>query len=247
MAEWWRERLDESEAFLAELHAKDRISARKRLEERGVDSLSDYHCQLLGIDKYAMLREAKAAAEAENEKRQKVTAALRPKGIVFRTAYLEELNSHAIDLAVQHDIRVVRQAADLGGSASQETRTIHVPAVTNETTYALCLHEIGHVVEPAADSRQYKYTIEEMSSGSRALIAAGGEVGAWKFAIANAHRGWTRQMQDELFRGLEWYSKRATADERELFCACVTRGALLITDKPWTFAELDKHRDDLRG
>ncbi len=143
-------------------------------------------------------------------RRLAVTAAIRPNGIRFRTGLLEQLNDHAIALAVQHGITVTR-SHDGPSWGSQELKQICASAVTSDETYCVFLHEVGHVVSPEADSRQYRNFVEKGF-----LYAAGGELGAWRFAVKHALT-WTAAMQHRLEESLQHHPAftGATPDEED--------------------------------
>jgi hypothetical protein len=233
-----RQFLRESAAWLEAMREDDRERARAKYISAPA-SLTAYERDLLADDLW--WRQQQAAAErcrAEvDQLRQDVTAALRPAGIVFRSALLERLNAHAIDVVVQHGIRVSR-SPDGGGLAHQEERRITVPPATSEEWYAVVLHEVGHIVEPTADSRQYRAIVDTEKGW---LLSPLGEVGAWTWAAQHA-LVWTVAMQDRLFLGLERHASSASDDERHAMAQCLTRACLRITGKTWTFGELnEKH------
>ena len=181
---------------------------------------------------------ARARREAEFKQtcaQQRIIAAVRPRDIEFRSIHLDSLNRHVIALAIQHGVNVVARQVGGGGCAHAATRTIEIPPVTDETSYAVALHEFGHLLSPDGDSRQYRHVISGNS-----LIAIGGEIGAWRWALKHA-QVWTRGMQDELYRCLLAYAG-AAADDDERFdiSSCVTQAALKIADKPWTFKKLNE-------
>jgi hypothetical protein len=208
-------------------------NAPASLTDADIENLDKYY----GNERQA--RSAREAARAKgdpqaNRKRAAVVAALRPKGITFRTAELEQLNDHAIELALLHDVSVKRRTSGNGGSACFEQRLIETPPVTNEAAYAVFIHELGHIVDPEADSRQYPNIITKTKT-----ISIEGEVGAWRWAVKNALR-WTAEMQNRLYEGLTGYQVHAASlEQRDLMADCLKTSCLRIVDRPWTFAELD--------
>ena len=144
----------------------------------------------------------------EVDPRVAVETALTPRGIVFRNALLARLNAHAIELCLQHRITAVR-SADTGARAHQEARRIVTPAVTNEENYAVTLHELGHILSPDGDSRQYSHVIKDDT-----MIAVGGELGAWRWAVEHA-LVWTKPMWDRMYASLLSYRRRATPAEAD--------------------------------
>jgi hypothetical protein len=177
-------------------------------------------------------REARGVQHrAEQNARHYACAALRPKGIEFRTPFLERLNGHAINLAVEHGISIVR-CANRDARTYQEARQIYAPAVTNEQTYSTFLHEVGHLLSPAADSRQYRNHETETC-----LISPLGEIGAWRWAVTNALQ-WTLEMHENLSASLTTYASHATPDERIEMMALVQWACVNVTGPTWTFGEL---------
>jgi hypothetical protein len=246
MHEAQRQLRQESEALLDKLQASDRVRARLRLKTAGPHALSDYERRLLGVEYQAERRHKPLPLPPQAPSpRELVVKELCPHGITFRTPLLQQLNDHAVMLAVQHGI-TVKRTRDGHGWAHQEARVIHAPAVTNEETYAVCLHEMGHIVSPAGDSRQYTYVIK--SHGDHAsLVAPAGEVGAWRWAVDNAVV-WTREMQQRLYESLKSYAYSATEDERNQMCSCLISACGRMVGRAWgTFAELDAKCADLRG
>ena len=161
----------------------------------------------------------------EVDPRVAVETALTPSGIVFRNELLPRLNAHAIELCVQHGVTAVR-SADTHGRAFQEARRILTPPVTNEENYAVTLHELGHIVSPEGDSRQYTHVITD-----DALIAVQGELGAWRWAVAHA-LVWTKAMQGQMYAALLSYRHRATPAEADAMVRLLMHAHSRITPNP---------------
>jgi hypothetical protein len=151
--------------------------------------------------------------------------ALTPRGIVFRNDLLPRLNTHAVDLAVQHGV-TVRRATNTHGRADPEGRTITCPAVTDDATYAVFLHELAHVVDPDADSRQFPHHVSDTS-----LIAVGGELGAWAWAVKHA-LVWTKPMQEKMHASLLSYRQHATPADVTAMAALLVRASMTIVASP---------------
>lgn len=235
--------LRESEQFLEEMQERGRVRARQRLKS-APETLSEYDRQLLGPEVPVPQVTSSAEPREAASRRKCVADVLTPRGIVFRNLHNEQLNAHAITLALEHHIAVVRCHYD-EARAEQEARRAHVPAVTNDQTYAVFLHEVGHVVSPEADSRQYRHAVEKIDDSARqALLSPLGEIGAWRFAVTHALT-WSAEMQAEMYRCLSSYVPTATDDERWAMRCFVTEAALKIKDKPWTFGELAENCDRL--
>ena len=161
----------------------------------------------------------------EVDPRVAAATALTPRGIVFRTPLLARLNAHAIELCLQHRITATR-SADTGGRAHLEARRIVTPAVTNEAHYAVTLHEIGHVVSPDGDSRQYTHVIADDT-----MIAVGGELGAWRWAVDHA-LAWTQPMQDRMYGSLLRHRQRATPAEVGEMVQLLVSASLRVAPNP---------------
>lgn len=232
--------LSESEALLERLRATDIAWARRRFEKG--EALSDRDREVLGV---AATVQHSDHDDDHDARVARVIKAIRPKGIQFRSELLQRLNDHAADLAVRHNI-IVERSEDRW-CAFQEERRISVPAVTNEYSYATFLHEVGHIVSPDADSRQYANKVADVS-GYPGLISVPGEIGAWHWAVANALT-WTREMQDSLFRGLKFYNRHHMTDDddvqpmRDLVRFAWER----VDGRNWSTEALDQRLSELVG
>lgn len=198
---------------------------------RDIDSLTELDLEVLAY--FGTPREVQKLFDRRDgnpARRQAVIEALRPKGIVFRSTFLEALNTHAIDLAVKFNVTVQRNTRGTNAWGCQERQKIFCPAVTDEETYATCLHEIGHVVDPNADSRQYAH---HFSDDQTWLLSVEGECGAWAWAAKHASQ-WTVTMQEHLFASLRGYAIGADTAKKQAIAACVQLAAKNISDRPWT-------------
>ena len=79
-----------------------------------------------------------------------------------------ELAEHIARICKIEDINVERSSRN--GRAWRGMRAIEIPPVKSEITYALALHEIGHI-------------LNKRQSGTR----LDKEVGAWEWAIERCH------------------------------------------------------------
>lgn len=204
------------------------------ISDHEIDAMS-HHCASLSWEAEDRRQKARDAVEAHARRdrdakaeaqryRDDVIAALRPKDIVFRNSVLETLNDHAIELALEHRIQVIAGGLGIKGSACN--RTITVPPVTNFESYACVLHEIGHEVSPEGDSRQFRYVVID-----KHLIAIGGEIGAWRWAVSHA-KWWMSAMQREMCSALTSYSPHATPDERTQMADFIKWANARVTDHP---------------
>ena len=185
-------------------------------------------------------REQEAARHKAEMRRQAVVAAITPRHIVWRHPLFERLNAHAVTLALQYRLRVIRRE-DGGGCADAERRTIWTPAVVNEAAYAVFLHEVGHAVDPQADSRQYADAVIMAVPGTpSALVSMQGEIHAWRWAVAHA-LVWTVAMQNRMYEGLLGYAGRgSTREQRFQMWSALTVAAGRIADGCW--ADVDDKR-----
>lgn len=223
-----------------------RKSARKRLKEG--QQISAYERQLLGDE--LVVRPSPPPPPppppSPPSPRELVAKALSPAGIRFRTPFLQSLNQHATDLAVTHEVTIQRIHDDVRGAALSEEWVIECSAVTNEETYAIFLHELGHLIDPDGDSSQYRYVLKEgFVTGRKSQIAAGGEIGAWRFAVRTALQ-WTREMHQTMYESLASYRSYGTSDERFEMASLLSQSAVKVRDRPLTFGELDEQKERVR-
>jgi hypothetical protein len=169
--------------FLEQMLAKDRQRAMQKAHE-DPGHLSDYERRLIDYvdpEPVSMRREPDLDTDV-----------IRPSWLIFRSAELNALNEHAIDIARRYGLNT-KNCQHGKQRANKAARTILTPAVSNAETYAVFLHEAGHIVSPDGDATQYRY---EVVQGSEYPLTAspGGEVGAWLWAVENACTGRARCM-----------------------------------------------------
>jgi hypothetical protein len=168
-----------------------------------------------------------------------------PAGIVWRLPWMAAAVEHVIQLCVDHGI-TVRRSGPSGGRADIEQRTIAIPMLTDPSAYGVALHEIAHIVDPGADSRQHRHT-ETTTDRGTSTVSPRGEAAAWSWAVRTATK-WTREMQDCMSDSLRAYAPHVrSAREADAMTAVLRAGALAIADAPLTFAELEKHCHLLLG
>lgn len=97
----------------------------------------------------------------------------------------EQMAAHIERLCLEHGIAVEGHAS--GGRAYKKERRIKIRPVRSDKTYAIGLHEIGHVLGPW----------QSMPS----LFC---EAGAWRWACENAQQ-WTPMMRVTMIEGLLSY------------------------------------------
>lgn len=101
----------------------------------------------------------------------------------------EQMAAHIAELARANDIIIQRSTHR--GCAFRATRIVKIRPVCSPVTYAIALHEIGHILGP-------------MQKGKRLFR----EAGAWLWARDNAPV-WTDTMTRLMARCLNSYFKRA--------------------------------------
>lgn len=98
---------------------------------------------------------------------------------------VEDMRVHIAQLCMRHNVAVGTHSR--GGNASRRGRFINIRPVKSAITYAVALHELGHVLGPwQSQPRLYK------------------EAGAWKWALENAVT-WSASMQKTMVRSLTSY------------------------------------------
>jgi hypothetical protein len=105
----------------------------------------------------------------------------------------EQMREHVAAICREHGIRVLPHSR--GGRASKTHRIIAIRPVKSAVTYAVALHELGHVLGPW-----------------QSLPRLYAEAGAWKWA-REAAGIWTPAMEDKMSRSLHsyvlWAERRA--------------------------------------
>lgn len=95
------------------------------------------------------------------------------------------MSEHIDYICRRNQVRVGQHSR--GGNASRRGRFINIRPIKSSVTYAVALHELGHVLGPwQSKPRLYK------------------EAGAWKWALENA-LCWTPVMQKTMVRALTSY------------------------------------------
>jgi hypothetical protein len=166
-------------------------------ERRGSTYVAGLHRQsILEVD-----RQIEAARQ--QMARSSMATVLRPVREYHRSGFMPDLAEHAIDTALKLKVNV--EPCLLGEErADVETRTIFTPGVTTEASYAIVLHEIAHVVDPLADARQHRYSI------NRTMCSPLAEAAAWLWAVEHCWRQfWTMPMQSTLANSLDAYRAHA--------------------------------------
>jgi hypothetical protein len=100
---------------------------------------------------------------------------------------------HVAGLLAAHGI-VVTERRGARGRAYARDRRIRIAPVRGPVSYAIALHEIGHVVAPMASGRQHRRIDKE--------------VRAWRWAMSAAVE-WTERMDRTMQRSLAGYVARA--------------------------------------
>jgi hypothetical protein len=180
--------------------------------------------------------QAERERKAEAARRAVLTEALRPGHVTFARFFHEELNAHAITVAFEHRIAVKRWY--LGSAARRSTRTITVAPPLNEDTYAIFLHEVGHILDPEADGEQQRHTIDVERGPRHEVLTVNtvsplAEAAAWHWAIRHAYR-WTFTMQQRLCRALQTYERGATPYELDVMKQVKTEAGAAVLPAPDT-------------
>jgi hypothetical protein len=133
--------------------------------------------------------------------------------------------AHVVELAMTHEFNVYE--SDLAcrrGKGGALPFTVVVPTVKDAESYAITLHEIGHLQNPCAPSHQQTQIAAPEDYGTtttvdgRVLpgkwICLTCELAAWRWARANAIT-WNAMMHRVRAHGLGSYRQWATAAERD--------------------------------
>lgn len=118
--------------------------------------------------------------------------------------HIKVLAKHIRDTARSNAVKIkkyVRLQGDprtLQAYSNDEERWIEIPAVKSRVSYAIALHELGHILGPWQD---------------RSLIER--EAGAWKWARAHA-LVWSKAMDVTMHKGLQSYLDVALLESRNL-------------------------------
>jgi hypothetical protein len=102
---------------------------------------------------------------------------------------VDAMTRHILNLCERHSIEIEWRRR--GGLASREFGFISIPPIRSAITYAVALHEIGHVLG--------------RHQTSRSVIVR--ERWAWAWARHNAI-AWTPAMERAALRSLAWYERR---------------------------------------
>lgn len=111
-----------------------------------------------------------------------------------------DMSAHVHALAELHAVEVELGATNARGRAWRHPRKIRIPPVVNARTYAIALHELGHVISP-----------------SQRGLRVDREVDAWDWAKAHALE-WSERMDSTrascLTQYARWASRRQANDPR---------------------------------
>lgn len=118
---------------------------------------------------------------------------------------LRALQVHLDGLSLKHDVRMVYTPMDMRSSCADcEAREVFVPPCDSFATYAVALHEVGHVVAPGG--RRY--------AGATAQQKLRTEQVAWQWARVNAIC-WNEAMTEVERYGLGGYEQAALSNTTE--------------------------------
>ena len=110
-----------------------------------------------------------------------------------RVSTAESREAHILTLARQHGIALDIRCSTRGMSWA-DTRRIRIAQVRGPVSYAVALHEIGHLVAEGASGRTHSRLLKEIR--------------AWRWARAHALE-WTERMDREMQRSMQCYLARA--------------------------------------
>lgn len=96
-----------------------------------------------------------------------------------------------------------------------DSRTAHILAVTDEITYAIAMHELGHILGPM----QGYHDREATPFNPRRETFSDGEIGAWLWAKANTEY-WLVGMQGVMQACLDSYQNNMPDGRLKLPKAC---------------------------
>ncbi len=143
---------------------------------------------------------------------------------VFSDWRTDRRRRHVEALAREHSITVVWGSTPFGGTAwpTQTVRVVYLPTgrdgLLTDALYAVALHEIGHIVSPAANEPGLREDKYDDGMPMRPLS----EPRAWRWAREHAQPRWTMEMQRELDDSLGTYVRYATPEELLEFAAEMT-------------------------
>ena len=113
-----------------------------------------------------------------------------------------EMVTHIADLCSEHGIEVTAHSS--GGRAWRQIRKVSIKPVRSAVTYAVALHEIGHILGPD----QNKPSLFK-------------EAGAWMWATQNALE-WSPQMRAKAAKCLDSYARHAIRKHKRGVCNAPT-------------------------
>lgn len=132
------------------------------------------------------------------------------------------LLDHIAELCATHGISICDRHQIRTSGANPQKRTIHIPPVRGHVTYAVALHEIGHILHPQGMLRDGETgALESMSSEMSETTQQAAffdvqlieEASAWQWAITHA-KEWTPVMARTLKWSFHTYTSEHQAFER---------------------------------
>ena len=139
---------------------------------------------------------------------------------------VDALRHHVLDLARAFDVRVVESDAIVheAAAAAPRERVVVCTPITDETLYAVALHELGHVLAPAG----WLPGVE----GNPLRIKVAEEEAAWEWARHYALE-WTDAMEQVATWALSTYTTALQEQEALAQLTSLLPPAPTITAKPW--------------
>ena len=97
-----------------------------------------------------------------------------------------QMRAHILQLSTDHDIRIEWRRDTDGAWAARAVNLISIPQIRSAISYAIALHEIGHLLGPGQRASRMRC-----------------ERGAWRWAKTNAI-AWLASMNKTERRSLAW-------------------------------------------
>jgi hypothetical protein len=124
--------------------------------------------------------------------------------------FIDLWRAHVDELALRYNVSIVWERRTLGANAYAwpSMSRIEAAPIIDASSYAVLLHELGHIAKPCEPT----HTRVTTTLNDSLCIAC--EVSAWHWAIDTVRPFWTRTMHQQMADALTTYSKYATDSER---------------------------------
>jgi hypothetical protein len=107
-------------------------------------------------------------------------------------AHVNAMRQHILNVCRQFEVQIEWRGSSRGGWAVHEFELVSIAPIKSAVTYAVALHEIGHVL--GRHQRSRSRTVRERW--------------AWDWARRHAIT-WTPAMERTMRRSLDWYERRS--------------------------------------